>query len=203
VTNWVAATGRDVPRETTKLLSEYVDLLRAATTWQNLISARTIDAIWDRHIEDSAQLVRFVPRGSAWLDVGSGAGLPGIVIAIITGDPVTLCEPRTLRTDFLLAVKSALRLDNVTIIRGKVDKVNGEYDAITARAVAPATKLLGLCRHLTHPGTVFVLPKGRSAQTELDEVKQTWQGRFRLDPSVTSDEASILIASGVQPRGRK
>jgi 16S rRNA (guanine527-N7)-methyltransferase len=90
--------GRDVSRETLDRLERYADLLRSESAKQNLVSASTLDRLWDRHILDSAQLVKFAPRPDlSWVDIGSGAGLPGIVIAALVTGPVTLVEPRRLR----------------------------------------------------------------------------------------------------------
>jgi len=96
------AARRPVSRETIEKLEAYVALLHEESRHQNLVSATTLEQVWDRHILDSAQLVRFEPRpGASWADIGSGAGLPGIVIACLVEGPVTLIEPRRLRADFL------------------------------------------------------------------------------------------------------
>ena len=102
---------RPVSRETFEKLEAYISLLREESERQNLVSAATLDHIWDRHILDSAQLLRFEPgSGASWVDIGSGAGLPGIVIACLTDGPVTLVEPRRLRADFLHKVTESLQL---------------------------------------------------------------------------------------------
>ena len=91
-------TGRPVSRETVERLETYIRLLMDENQRQNLISSGTLPQLWERHIIDSAQLVRFEPRdGASWVDVGSGAGLPGVVIACIVSGPVVLLEPRRLR----------------------------------------------------------------------------------------------------------
>src|SRR5690348_6795510 len=96
------AAGRPVSRETFERLCAYVERLKSEAIRQNLVSGTTLEHIWERHILDSAQLVRFEPRaGASWLDVGSGAGLPGIVIACLAEGPVTMVEPRRLRSEFL------------------------------------------------------------------------------------------------------
>ena len=97
-----AVAGRNVSRETFERLEAYASLLKAESARQNLVSAATLDHLWERHILDSAQLVRFEPHsGASWVDIGSGAGLPGIVVACLIEGPVTLIEPRRLRADFL------------------------------------------------------------------------------------------------------
>jgi 16S rRNA (guanine527-N7)-methyltransferase len=198
-------SGRHVSRETFAQLSRYVDLLKAANARQNLISASTIDDVWERHIVDSAQLIRFEPKvGASWVDVGSGAGLPGLVIAIMTEGPMTLVEPRRLRVDFLNSVIQELGLSGrVCVVQGKADKVSGKFDLITARAVAPIDRLLGITFHLSHRGTVWLLPKGRSGKSDLADATRTWQGVFRSEISLTDPEATIVVASAVHVKGRR
>ena len=117
--------GRNVSRETFEKLNAYAALLREESGRQNLVSASTLAELWDRHILDSAQLVRFEPRaGASWADVGSGAGLPGIVIACMVDGPVTLIEPRRLRAEFLHKVSESLRL-NVEVFVGKAERAEG------------------------------------------------------------------------------
>ncbi len=200
-----AAVGHRVSRETSDRLNRYVDLLLSENDRQNLIGRSTVDDLWQRHIADSAQLVRFAPRpDSSWLDIGSGAGLPGLVIAILTQGPVTLVEPRLLRAEFLTSVAQALGLaSRVTVHAAKVERIVGKFDVITARAVASLSELLRISQHLSTVKTLWVLPKGKSAQSELDEARGAWQGAFRLEASVTSGEAAILVAAGVRRKGRK
>ncbi|HET9355334.1 MAG TPA: 16S rRNA (guanine(527)-N(7))-methyltransferase RsmG, partial [Sphingomicrobium sp.] len=179
-----AVTGRPVSRETAERLEHYVALLRDAAQSQNLVSRSTLETLWDRHIADSAQLVPLGPAGGFWADLGSGAGLPGLVVAILTGDPMTLIEPRRLRAEFLRNAVAELGL-NVSVLAAKAQSATGRFDVITARAVAPAGELLGMSAHLAHKGTRFLLMKGRSAKKELEDVRATWQGDFRLVASRT------------------
>jgi 16S rRNA (guanine527-N7)-methyltransferase len=199
-----AAVGRSVSRETSQLLDRYVTLLLEENERQNLIGRSTVDEVWPRHIADSAQLVRFAPRpDSSWLDIGSGAGLPGIVIAILTHGPVTLVEPRRLRADFLQRVVDQLRLgERVTVHAARAERISGRFDIITARAVASLDDLLRISQHLSTDKTLLLFPKGKSARNELDEARRAWQGDFRLEESVTSQEAAILVASNVRRKGR-
>ena len=194
----------EVSRETQSRLDRYVALLLDENERQNLIGQSTVQEIWDRHIADSAQLVRFAPRpDSSWLDIGSGAGLPGLVIAILTQGPVTLVEPRKLRANFLQRSAETLGLaSRVTVHAAKVERITGTFDVITARAVASLEALLRISQHLSTDKTVWVFPKGKTAQSELAEAQRTWQGEFRLEPSVTSGEAAIVVAAGVRRKGR-
>jgi 16S rRNA (guanine527-N7)-methyltransferase len=191
---------RDVSRETFEKLQAYERLLREENTRQNLISASTLDRFWDRHIVDSAQLVRFEPLArAAWVDIGSGAGLPGIVIACLVQGPVALIEPRRLRADFLHKVCESLRL-SASVIAGRAERAEGKYDVITARAVAPLSQLFKISAHLSTRNTVWALPKGRSAARELAEAEQAWQGAFHVEQSVTDADSQIVVATGVRAR---
>lgn len=188
----------DVSRETSAQLRRYAELLTEENARQNLVARSTIDDLWRRHIDDAAQLAVFDQPVATWLDIGSGAGLPGIVIAILTGNPILLVEPRRLRAEFLQRVVDELDLP-ATVMRTKVEAVrHAPVDIITARAVASLDRLFAMATHLSHQGTIWVLPKGRSANLELEEARKTWQGDFRLEPSRTDPDAQILIASRVR-----
>ena len=191
---------RIVSRETFEKLEAYAAMLREENARQNLISASSIDQLWDRHILDSAQLVRFQPAEDAsWVDIGSGAGLPGIVVACCVSGPVTLIEPRRLRAEFLHRVCESLRL-NANIVLGKAERAHGQYDVITARAVTKLAQLLKISAHLSTGNTVWALPKGRSAGAELAEARQSWQGAFHVEQSVTDADSFIVVATGVRAR---
>ena len=194
------AAGRIVSRETFEKLQAYAKLLSVENKRQNLVSTSTLDHLWERHIVDCAQLVRFEPHGSAsWADIGSGAGLPGVVIAILVGGPVTLIEPRRLRAEFLHRLCESLGL-NASVFAGKVERAHGSYDVITARAVASLAKLLKISAHLSTRKTVWALPKGRSAEAELAEAQQSWQGVFHVKQSVTDEDSHIIVGTGVRAR---
>lgn len=192
----------DVSRGTSEQLRRFAALLTDENQRQNLVAKSTLDDLWRRHIDDAAQLVAYDTRSATWLDIGSGAGLPGIVIAILTGNPIILVEPRRLRAEFLSQVVDDLGLD-ATVVQSKVETLKRPpVDIITARAVASIDRLFAMASHLSHYGTRWVLPKGRSANLELEEAKKTWQGEFRLEPSRTDPDAQILIASNVRRKSR-
>ncbi|MEO8142041.1 MAG: 16S rRNA (guanine(527)-N(7))-methyltransferase RsmG [Sphingomicrobium sp.] len=192
----------DVPRETSDRLRRFAEMLVDENQRQNLVAKSTIDDLWRRHIDDAAQLVAYDAPAATWLDIGSGAGLPGIVIAVLTGNPIILVEPRRLRAEFLQRVVDELELD-ATVIQSKVETLQRPpVDIITARAVASIDRLFAMALHLSHKGTVWTLPKGRTAKLELEEAKKTWQGEFRLEPSRTDPDAHILIASRVRRKSR-
>jgi 16S rRNA (guanine527-N7)-methyltransferase len=195
-----AAAGRAVSRETFEKLEHYAALLREESGRQNLISASTLDSLWERHILDSAQLVRFEPHdGASWADLGSGAGLPGVVIACLVSGPVTMIEPRRLRADFLHNVCESLEL-NASIFCGKAERASGSFDVITARALSKLDTLLKISAHLSTRKTVWVLPKGRSAESELAEAQRTWQGVFHVEQSVTDAGSLIVVGTGVRAK---
>ncbi|MEO7410000.1 MAG: 16S rRNA (guanine(527)-N(7))-methyltransferase RsmG [Sphingomicrobium sp.] len=192
----------DVPRETSDRLRRFAETMVDENQRQNLVAKSTIDDLWRRHIDDAAQLVAYDAPAATWLDIGSGAGLPGIVIAVLTGNPIILVEPRRLRAEFLQRVVDELELD-ATVIQSKVETLQRPpVDIITARAVASLDRLFAMALHLSHKGTVWTLPKGRTAKLELEEAKKTWQGEFRLEPSRTDPDAHILIASRVRRKSR-
>ena len=198
-----AAAGRHVPRETVEKLERYAALIAEENQRQNLVSRSTLDQFWERHILDSAQLARFEPHpGASWLDIGSGAGLPGIVIAALVSGPVTLVEPRRLRAEFLERAAAELGLA-VTVHLAKAEALRGRFDSITARAVASADRLLHLSAHLAHSGTIWVLPKGKSAKSELVEAQRNWQCEAKVEPSVTDPESAILVLSKVRAKGKR
>jgi 16S rRNA (guanine527-N7)-methyltransferase len=195
------AIGSNVSRETFELLEAYVNLLIAEAGSHNLIARSTLGDIWERHVLDSAQLLQHVPAGP-WLDIGSGAGLPGMVVAILSDREVTLNEPRRLRAEFLRGCTEALGLQQrVTVATGSASTLTGRFDVISARAVAAIDRLFAMAHHLSHSSTVWVLPKGRGGNKELAQARQGWQGRFHTRPSITDPEAVIVVAAGVTPRG--
>jgi 16S rRNA (guanine527-N7)-methyltransferase len=192
--------GRPVSREAFEKLEGYEALLKQESSRQNLVSSSTLDQFWERHILDSAQLVRFEPHsGSTWADIGSGAGLPGIVIACLVEGPVTLIEPRRLRAEFLHKLSESLQL-NASVFLGKVERAGGTYDVLTARAVANMAQLLKISAHLSTRKTVWALPKGRGAKAELAEAEQAWQGTFHVERSVTERDSYIVVGTGVRAR---
>jgi 16S rRNA (guanine527-N7)-methyltransferase len=195
---WVQANF-DVPRETMARLDAFAALLREENARQNLVSRASLDRLWLRHIADSAQLLRFAPSPVAsWADLGSGAGFPGLIVAMLHEGPVTLIEARRLRADFLLHAAESLGI-HVEVVAAKVERMAGrQFEVISARAFAPLPHLLGLGTGLSTAKTVWLLPKGRNAQSELEALDSSWQGGFRLEPSVTDPDARIIVAEGVR-----
>lgn len=193
----------DVSRETMDRLDAFAALVRDENGRQNLVSKASLDHLWARHIADSAQLLVHVPSPSAsWIDLGSGPGFPGLVVAALHSGPVTLVEERRLRIDFLHRAAAVLGV-YVEILGMKAQRVpHHAFDVISARAFAPLPRLLELATGFSTAKSLWVLPKGRNAQSELDALESSWQGEFRLEQSVTDPEARIVVATGVTRRKR-
>ena len=150
------------------MTQRYVDLLTTAGVERGLIGPREAPRLWDRHIMNCAVVVPRVPLGSTVADVGSGAGLPGLVWAIARPDlRVTLVEPLLRRTVFLEEAIADLGLEGVTVLRSRAEEVEETFDVVTARAVAPLEKLAGWCLPLVRPGGVLLALKGRTAEEEV------------------------------------
>jgi 16S rRNA (guanine527-N7)-methyltransferase len=195
-----AVAQRPVSRETFDKLQAFGAKVAEENKRQNLISASTLEHLWDRHILDSAQLVRFEPKpGASWVDIGSGAGLPGVVIACLVEGPVTLIEPRRLRAAFLERIASELDL-RVIVHCAKAERITGTFGVISARAVASLSELLRISQHLSTRKTVWALPKGRNAHAELAAARRSWQGVFHVEPSVTDAQSFIVVGTGVRAR---
>ena len=194
---WLEA--RNVPRETFSAIERFLAFLRVEAASQNLIAASTIDALWARHVVDSAQLLDHAPDWESWLDLGAGAGFPGLIIALLGTGRVTLIESRAKRIAFLREAAAVAGVaDRVKVIGSRVETApRRRYDVISARAFAPLPKLFELAFPFADKKTRWVLPKGKSAAAELEAARTSWQGDFRLVPSVTDSEAAILVASGV------
>lgn len=191
----------DVPRETIARLDAFAAVLSEENDRQNLVSRASLGRIWLRHIADSAQLLKWAPSpAGAWLDLGSGAGFPGLIIAALHGGPVTLVEERRLRIDFLVRAADILGVSEKTEIVGRrVERVEARaFDAISARAFAPLPKLLELGSRFSTNKTRWILPKGRNARSELEAAESSWQGDFRIEPSLTDPDAGIFVAEGVR-----
>lgn len=196
-----------VPRETSTRLSLFLSFLKEEALTQNLVARSTLEAAWSRHIVDSAQLVPLAPAAAKgpWVDLGSGAGFPGLVIAAISQAQVTLVEERRKRVEFLARAIEILQIGaSTTIFAGRAETLPAtRFDVISARAFAPLEKLFAIAARLSKAETVWLLPKGRSAQAELEAARVTWQGEFRLEPSVTDPDSAILVARNVRPREQR
>jgi len=151
-------------------LAAYADLLATEGTLRGLIGPREVPRLWDRHLLNCAVLERLVPSDSSVADIGTGAGLPGIVLALVRPDlQVSLVEPLLRRTTFLQEAVDQLGLDNATVVRSRAEDLpRASYDVVTSRAVAPLGKLARWCLPLCAEGGLMLAMKGSSAEEELD-----------------------------------
>ena len=182
-------------------LQRFTTFLLAEAEHQNLIAPSTKVHVWSRHVADSAQLLRLAGDvGGTWLDIGSGAGLPGLVVAILRDAPVCLAEPRARRAQFLTDAVAYLALHHVSVIQSRVEQIMIPAAVISARAVAGASELFGAAGHCSSAKTIWLLPKGRQAAAELAVVRESWRGVFHVEQSITEPSSSIIMASNVARR---
>lgn len=159
---------RDLFGDQAESIQRYVDILTTRGIERGLIGPREAPRLWDRHILNCAVVLPRVPAGASVADVGSGAGLPGMVWAIARPDlSVTLIEPLLRRSTFLTEVVEELGLANVTVVRARAEDVSETFDVVTARAVADLGKLGSWCLPLVRPGGVLLALKGKSAAKEV------------------------------------
>lgn len=154
-------------------LESYANWLATEGVLRGLIGPREVDRIWDRHLANCAAMAELIPSGASVIDIGSGAGLPGLVLAIVRPDcQVTLIEPLLRRSEFLQEVATDLALKNVTVIRARAEQVKDRKATIvTARAVAPLEKLLGWAMPLVAPGGELLAMKGSNAAQEIADAR--------------------------------
>jgi 16S rRNA (guanine527-N7)-methyltransferase len=197
-----------VPRETIHRLIRYAEVL---TDWQkrtNLVGPSTLPALWSRHFADSAQLCGLAPNARLWLDLGSGAGFPGLVIAIIqAGTPdfhMHLVESNRKKCAFLGEVARETEAP-VDIHAMRIEELaesdqSLRPDVVSARALAPLPRLFELAAPFFGERTKGLFPKGREAEAELAAARKDWEFDFRLHPSLTAENSHIVGVTGLRPR---
>jgi 16S rRNA (guanine527-N7)-methyltransferase len=194
---WVRAHYPDAVIDRLQRLAMFV---ADANQQQNLIAPSTVDHLWSRHIVDSLQLLAFAQPG-LWLDIGSGAGFPGMAIAAAEPErEIVLVEPRRLRVEHLIQGAATIGVANVTVKAAKIETVRVCADVISARAVASTAALFEGAFGCAKKSTVWLLPKGRNAEVELADARKSWQGVFHVEQSITSADSKIVVAQGVRPR---
>lgn len=202
-----ARTG--VSRETLARLTTYAALLEKWQKAINLVAPKTLPELWERHFLDSAQLFTLAPPGvTRWLDLGSGGGFPGLVIAALGVEGVHLVESDQRKGAFLREAARAMGVPVIVHVK-RIEAVDpaalhqamgGAPQVVSARALAAVKDLLPLAYRLAGPETTYLLPKGRQAEDELTEARRYWT-IAHLDrlPSQTDREANILRIRGLQP----
>lgn len=191
-----------VPRETLQLLERYVELLAEWQQRLNLVSSATLPFVWQRHIFDSAQLMPLSGTGPRrWIDMGSGAGFPGLVAAILDSDVhMTMVEARKKKCAFLQTVTDDLGLGTrVTIADRRVEDIASKpFDIISARALATLPILFDWGLRFASSSTQWILPKGRQAEMEVGQAKALYQFEHKLVASRTDPDARIILARHVR-----
>jgi 16S rRNA (guanine527-N7)-methyltransferase len=195
-----------VSRETIVKLSTYESLLKQWQRTINLVAPSTLGEIWNRHFADSAQLLAYAPPDAKqWLDLGSGAGFPGLVLALLLaergGAKMTLVESDTRKAAFLSEVSRQTRLP-VDICRARIESrpTQAKIDVITTRALAPLPRLLALAAPYFSKDTVGLFLKGREAQAEVDNALKDWEFTVALHPSQTDVEGRVIAVSALKAR---
>jgi 16S rRNA (guanine527-N7)-methyltransferase len=196
-----------VSRETEARLDRYVDLLREWQAKTNLVAASTLPTLWTRHISDSLQLLDIAPSAKIWVDLGSGGGFPGVVLACALaetrGAMVHLVERNAKKAAFL---REALRVTgspgtiHLADIGDSVDRIAGPVDCVTARAVAPLDQLIGFAEPLMRRGAIALFPKGQDVEAELTEATKYWKIKPHLHSSRTGGQGWIVVLDQVERR---
>lgn len=186
-------------------LERLIAMLAEENGRQNLVSAASLGEVWRRHVADLAQLLVHVPRETSlpWLDLGTGAGFPGLVIAALRpAQPVIMVELRARRVEWLRRVVDALGLANAQVAGCRVESLpDRKFGVISARAFAPLPRLLELSSRFSTADTLWLLPKGRSAQQELHELAD-WRHMFHVEQSITDPEAGVIVGTLQGRKGR-
>ncbi len=196
-----------VSRETSERLERYIALLLEWQQHTNLIANSTIPDVWTRHVADSLQIIEHAPQAKRWVDLGSGAGFPGIVIACAIagqeGARVDLIESRQKKAQFLREAAAAAQVPAVVHaarIEDCGDRIEGQVDIVTARALASLKDLCRLAFPLISRGAVGLFHKGQDVEVELTEASKYWSIAAELLPSKTSSEGRIVRITGLAPR---
>jgi 16S rRNA (guanine527-N7)-methyltransferase len=177
-------------------IKQFVDILATDGVTRGLIGPRETDRLWDRHIYNSVAISGLTRKNAEVVDVGSGAGLPGIPIAVLRPDlRVTLLEPLLRRVSFLTETVDRLRLgDRVRVVRGRAEEHREQYDVVVARAVAPLSRLVQWCAPLRRPTGVILALKGRSAAEEIADA-----GPALARTGLTVEQLSVTAHPAVEP----
>jgi 16S rRNA (guanine527-N7)-methyltransferase len=203
------AARRAFSSERLPLAVRYVELLATAGVERGLIGPREASRLWDRHVFNCLAVASLVAEGAAVADLGSGAGLPGLVLAIGRPDlVVTLVEPLQRRTAFLDEAIDELGLEHVRVVRGRAEELHGQavYDVVTARALAPLSRLLGWGMPLVAPTGVLLAMKGTSAADEVEAAAEPLRALRCARPEVLevagpdgSSTATVVRVAHAQP----
>jgi 16S rRNA (guanine527-N7)-methyltransferase len=196
-----------VSRETVARLDRYVDLLLEWQVKINLVAPSTLPSLWTRHIADSLQLLDLAPSAKVWVDLGSGGGFPGVVLACALaetpGAMVHLVERNAKKAAFLreaLRVTSTVGMVHLAEIGDTGDRITGPVDCVTARAVAPLNQLIGLAKPLLRKGAKALFLKGQDVEAELTEATKYWKMTPHLHSSRTGGGGWVVELDQIERR---
>ena len=196
------ATRTGVSRETLARLKAYADVLVDWNARHNLVAKSTLPDLWRRHFWDSAQLAALIPDTAKTLgDLGSGAGFPGLVLAVMRPRlAVTLHEATTKKCAFLHTAADRMGV-NIAIENARLEDLPGHpFDVVTARALAPLPQLLGYAQKFVNPNSLCLFLKGQNVGSELTEAHKYWNMKASQVPSQTDPSAAIVIVRELGPR---
>lgn len=184
-------------------IERFVALVQEESARQNLVAKPTLDTIWLRHILDSAQLLPLAADAvdGPWIDIGTGAGFPGMIAALATERETLLVEPRRMRAAFLQHACEILGATQTAVIQARIERLEPRFAAIiSARAVGFAPQILDGTTHLRTRETLYLLPKGQSATTECVAAQHAFSGLFHVEQSLTDPASGIIVARNVRAK---
>ena len=187
------AAQTNVSRETLERLDTYAERLIKWNRAINLVAKPTLDSLWTRHFLDSAQVLDHAPAtAKTWIDLGSGAGFPGLVVAVLRLDiAVTLVESDRRKSVFLSETARACGL-TVTVLTERAENIEQKADIVSARALAPLADLLALSQPLLTPGGTALFLKGENVENELTEANRVWHIKHTKHDSLVDPRGSVL-----------
>jgi 16S rRNA (guanine527-N7)-methyltransferase len=196
-----------VSRETEARLDQFIDLLRKWQAKTNLVAPSTLPTLWTRHVSDSLQLLALAPAAKIWVDLGSGGGFPGMILACALADTpgalVHLVERNAKKAAFLretLRVTGAAGIIHLANIEDTGDRIPGPLDCVTARAVAPLNQLIGFAEPLVRRGAKALFLKGQDVEAELTEATKYWNIKPHLHSSRTGGHGWIVELDRIERR---
>ncbi|WP_052046084.1 16S rRNA (guanine(527)-N(7))-methyltransferase RsmG [Candidatus Paracaedibacter symbiosus] len=193
-----------VSHETISSFEAFITLIKKWNRKTGLVQVDTLDAIWDRHILDSLQIIPFIgSKDNQILDIGTGGGFPGILLAIAGFTKIELCESNIRKTVFLTEAVRELKLPT-KVIHDRVENISTQYDVIVSRACASLELLLQYMKNVSREtGTTGVFLKGKTASEEIDTALEKWDFDYDLFPSITAKDSKIIVVRNLKGKGNK
>ncbi len=195
----------NVPRGTAEKFDIYAAMLTDWQTRMNLVGPSTLPAVWERHFADSAQIVALAPPAGDWIDIGAGAGFPGIVVALLSDRPVAVVDSVAKKCRFMQAVVDALGLESQVVVYNKrvEDLPARPYAIVSARACAPLEHIFGWGLRVADRATQWVLLKGETVAQEIESARNEFAFDIELAASRTDPRGNIVVARDVRRKARR